>query len=179
MINLVTLKDHQIIILKHIGVKDIHARHNFWVGLQFEQTGIVHTSDEIEVHTHETHDKIHDFLRMRRGLWLVAVNNKQEIIGEVDIIIKNLARIKHVGLLSIGVQKSYQGLGLGSALLSHALLWAQAQGLKRVELNVFASNKAALGLYKKYGFVVEGQRKNYLRHDENIFEDDFLMAAYF
>lgn len=176
--DLITLKDGQIITLRPISLKDIYARHNFWVELQLEQTGIVHTSDEVEFHTHETHDKIRDFLHMNKGLWLVAINQKQEIIGEIDIIIKNLTRIKHVGLLSIGVLKAYQGLGLGSALLNNALQWGHKHGLKRVELFVFESNKVALNLYKKHGFVIEGQRKNFLRHAENIFEDDFLMANY-
>lgn len=177
--DLVTLKDNQIITLRPINLKDIYARHNFWVELSLEQTGIVHTSEEVEFHTHETQDKIQDFLRMNKGLWLVALNQRQEIVGEVDILIKNLTRIKHVGLLSIGVLKAYQGLGLGSALLNSALMWAQSHGLKRVELFVFESNKAGLGLYKKHGFVIEGQRKKFLRHAENIFEDDFLMAIYF
>lgn len=179
IMNLITLKDKQNTTLRHISLKDINTRHNFWVELQYEQSGIVQTCDEIEVHTHETHDKVQDFLRMHRGLWLVALNNKHEIIGEVDIIIKNLARIKHVGVLTIGILKAYQSLGLGSALLTHALLWAKTQGLKRVELSVFASNKKALGLYKKHGFVIEGQRKNYLYHGDEIYEDDFLMATYF
>jgi ribosomal protein S18 acetylase RimI-like enzyme len=172
----VMLRDKKNIQLRPIGLKDTHARHSFWVELSFEQKGMVHTSEEIEIHTHETHDKIQAFLHMHKGLWLVALNDRQEIIGELDILVKNLARIKHVGVLTMGILKAYQGLGLGSALLNEALRWAHVQKLKRIELNVFESNTAALGLYKKHGFIIEGKRKNFLRHSQDIFEDDFLMA---
>jgi ribosomal-protein-alanine N-acetyltransferase len=165
-------------IIRLITINDTDARHRFWVELSYEQTGMVHTYDETDLHRHETHDKIRDFLHSNRGLWLVAFNNNDEIIGEIDITVKNLVRVKHVGVLTVGILKQYQSQGLGSALMNEALAWAKSSGLRRLELFVFASNEKAQNLYKKFGFTHEGTRKNFLRHGENNFEDDFLMAAY-
>jgi ribosomal protein S18 acetylase RimI-like enzyme len=164
-------------VIRPITLKDCDARHRFWVELSFEQSGMVHTADETDLHTHETYDKIQDFLRSRRGLWLIALHNNQ-VVGEIDISVKPFVRIKHCGLLTIGVIKAYQDRGLGSKLMEEALLWAKKEGLKRIELYVFDSNKKAQNLYKKYNFIVEGRRKFFLYHGDNNYEDDLLMALY-
>lgn len=174
----VTLKNQEKITLRPISMKDVNERHEFFVNLSIAQTGMVHTVDEIDIHTHETHDKIHDFLKNRRGLWLLAINKKGKVVGEVDIFVKHLARIRHNGLLTIGVLPAYQSQGLGTILMDHALLWAKEHGLLRIELAVFASNARARDLYKKFGFVVEGTRKDFLCHGDKSFEDDLLMAKY-
>lgn len=163
--------------IRPITLKDTDARHRFWIQLSDEQIGMVHEPHEIDLHTHETHDKILDFLRNRRGLWLVALNS-HEIIGEIDLSIKNLSRIRHIASLTMGVLKANQGQGIGTKLMAKSLEWAAAQQLKRIELYVFASNIKAQNLYKKYGFVLEGVRKNFLKISENSYEDDFLMAKY-
>jgi ribosomal protein S18 acetylase RimI-like enzyme len=48
---------------------------------------------------------------------------------------------------------------LGRALLDRALEAAPAAGFRRVELEVYASNTTALGLYRSRGFEVEGVKR--------------------
>ena len=165
-------------ILRSITMSDVDERHRFFVELSMAQTGMVHTIDEIEIHNHETKDKIHDFLVHKRGLWLVAETQDNKIIGEVDILVKDLWRVNHNGVLSIGILPEFQGQGLGGLLMSHALAWAKRLPLLRIELAVFANNGRALDLYRKFGFVMEGRRKNFLRNSDGSFQDDLLMAAY-
>lgn len=176
--SLVTLKDGQTVHLRKITLNDVEQRHEFFVNLSMAQAGMVHTIDEIDIHTHETYDKIHDFIKNRRGLWLVAISQQNNIIGEIDILVKNLSRIRHNGQLTIGILPTYCGLGLGTSLMEQALLWAQQQQLLRIELSVFSTNLRAQKLYKKFGFIIEGVRKNYLRHEDGSFEDDLMMAKY-
>lgn len=166
-------------MIRPINFSDTQERHEFFVKLSIAQVGMVHTIDEIEIHTHETHDKIHDFLKKKRGLWLVALDTQKKIVGEIDITVKNLARVRHNGALTIGILPEFQGLGLGSILLERALAWAQEQHLLRIELSVFTSNERALALYKKFGFINEGLRQKFLRHEDGRFEDDLLMAKYY
>lgn len=47
----------------------------------------------------------------------------------------------------------------------------------RVELEVFASNTAAIALYEKLGFVVEG-RKSRARKVDGAYDDDLIMARF-
>lgn len=154
---------------------DVDKRHVFFAKLTLNQEGMIHKPEELGLFHNETYDKIIDFLHNKRGLWLIALH-AGEIIGEVDITVKDMARIKHVGQLTIGVLPEFQGQGVGTFLMIEALKWGKAQGLKRIELFVFKSNQKAIKLYEKFGFVVEGVRKDYLRRDDNTFEDDLLMA---
>lgn len=173
-----TLKNGKKILLRKIMLSDDQERHQFFVELSMAQTGMVHTIDEIDIHTYETHDKIHDFLKNKRGLWLVALNGQKKIVGEIDILVKDLARIRHNGSLTVGVLPAFQGQGLGTLMMERALLWAREQQLSRIELSVFYGNTKAQKLYEKFGFVIEGQRKNFLRHQDGTFEDDLMMAKY-
>lgn len=174
----VLLKNQQTVFVRPVKLQDAYERHQFFVGLSMAQIGVVHTIDEIDMHTEESEQQIKDFLYNHRGLWLVAINNAQKIVGEIDITIKNFARIKHNGFLTMGIVPDYQGIGLGTALMKEALAWANEHGILRLELSVFKSNIVAQHLYQKFGFVVEGVRKNYLKNSDSTWSDDLMMAKY-
>lgn len=170
------LKNAQSVTIRPIKREDASKRHEFFVALSLAQQGIVHTPDEIDYHVAESESHIDHFLRQKRGLWLLALDEAGAVLGEIDLLIKDLWRLRHGAKLSMGVLPAYKRLGLGSALLEAAIAFAQQQKLLRLELTVFAHNKAAIALYTKYGFNVEGRRKNFLRLDDGSFEDDLLMA---
>jgi RimJ/RimL family protein N-acetyltransferase len=173
---LLTLKNNQTILVRDIGINDAAFRHEFFVQLSLAQQGVVHTLDEIDYHSETSRIEITDFLQNQRGLWLIALEG-EKIIGEIDITIKNLARIKHNGWLTIGILPSHQGLGLGYALIEQAKSWAHAHGILRLEITVFQSNDRAVKLYAKSGFVVEGIRRDYVK-ENNEYINDILMACY-
>jgi len=56
--------------------------------------------------------------------------------------------------LGIGVLDEYQGMGIGSSLLSTALNMASKEGKDCVYLMVSCENKRAIAFYKKFGFVI-------------------------
>lgn len=171
------LKNGTTLEVRPITKKDADLRHPFFAELTINQEGMVHKPEELGLFHSETYDKILDFLCNHRGLWLIALC-ENKVVGEIDITVKDMARVKHVGQLTIGVLPEFHGRGIGSVLMKEALDWCTEQGIKRIELFVFRNNEKAIKLYEKFGFVVEGVRKNYLRHDDGTFEDDFLMAKY-
>lgn len=66
-------------------------------------------------------------------------------------------RFSHVGHLGMSSDKAYWGSGLGSAMLSALIDWAERHPvLELLELDVFADNARALSLYRKAGFVEIG-----------------------
>ena len=75
-------------------------------------------------------------------------------------------------ITDVAVLKRDRGLGLGTFLLRCLLDQAAGNGIRQVFLEVRASNRAALALYKKTGFLPAGRRKNYYRNPE---EDALLM----
>jgi len=85
-------------------------------------------------------------------------------------------RRRHVLLLGISVLPEAQGHGVGSALMAalcdYADRWA---GVLRIELGVYTDNDKAIGLYKKFGFGIEGTMRGYAMRDGQ-FADTFAMA---
>lgn len=58
-----------------------------------------------------------------------------------------------VGILGMQVHASWRRQGLGRRLLEKVIEHCREQGMRCIELNVFKSNRAALALYRLYGFV--------------------------
>jgi RimJ/RimL family protein N-acetyltransferase len=83
--------------------------------------------------------------------------------------------MRHVGRLGMGLLPAYRGQGLGRRLLREVVRRVFASGLLRIELEVFASNLAAIRLYEQEGFVTEG-RKRRARILDGV-EDDVLVMG--
>lgn len=75
--------------------------------------------------------------------------------------------VDELEILDVFVLPSARRLGLGAALMTHALAHARATGKQRALLEVRASNQPALHLYQKLGFSEVGQRKAYYADGED------------
>jgi len=73
---------------------------------------------------------------------------------------------------TIGVIPTYQGRGLGEVLFVALIDEAMRRQVAWVTLEVRVSNLNAQGLYRKYGFTIQGRRPRYYS-DNN--EDAFIM----
>lgn len=83
-------------------------------------------------------------------------------IGHLGMILNHTPRRKHVASFGICVHPDFQGRGAGHALVAEMLRLADNWlNLLRIELMVVSDNAPAIALYKKHGFVVEGEA----RHD--------------
>ncbi len=83
---------------------------------------------------------------------------------------------RHIAVIGIDINRDWRGKGIGSALMQHMLDWARSHALiQKVELEVHATNLAAIHLYEKLGFTVEGRRKN-ASFKEGIYRDILLMG---
>ena len=75
-------------------------------------------------------------------------------------------RRRHVMHLGISVAPWAQRRGVGSALMAamcdYADNWA---GVLRLELTVYVDNAAAIALYRKFGFELEGTHRGYALRD--------------
>ncbi len=108
------------------------------------------------------------------GIQIVVVADAK-IVGWCDVTPVPFEGMRHVGRLGMGLLPSFRGQGLGRRLVREALSQVFAKSLKRVELEVFASNKIAVGLYEREGFVIEG-RKRFARFLDGA-EDDILIMG--
>ena len=106
---------------------------------------------------------------------LAFLNGK--IAGIVNITADQRKRVRHIGDLFIVIGKKYWNNGLGSLLLEEVIEWAQASGiLRRLQLTVQTRNQAAVYLYQKHGFVIEGRQERGAYIEEGEFIDVYLMG---
>jgi RimJ/RimL family protein N-acetyltransferase len=98
-----------------------------------------------------------------------AVDGKT-VVGWIDIFPVDNPRLAHRGGLGMGLIPSARGKGVGTELMSRVLSHAKTFGLEKVELNVYSENKAAIALYKKFGFEQEGYLKCYRKLEARYFD---------
>jgi L-phenylalanine/L-methionine N-acetyltransferase len=106
---------------------------------------------------------------------LVATEG-ETIIGQISLLVMERPRRRHVATFGMGVCASHTGKGVGSKLLAAILDLADNWlNLTRIELEVYVDNEAAISLYKKFGFEVEGTSRNYA-FKNGKYIDALLMA---
>jgi putative acetyltransferase len=84
--------------------------------------------------------------------------------------------MRHVGSIGMAVRDDWQSKGVGTALMEAALDLADNWlNLTRVELRVYLDNSAAVALYERFGFEIEGtHRRLAFRNGEYV--DAYSMA---
>ena len=99
------------------------------------------------------------------------------MIGHLNIhTAPNHPRRRHAGQIGMAVRDDFQGQGIGTALMQAAIDMADNWlNLRRLELEVYTDNAAAVRLYQKFGFVIEGTGKQF-GYRAGQYADVYLMA---
>jgi putative acetyltransferase len=110
------------------------------------------------------------------GAFSLVACRAEEVVGQVGIEMRKNPRRRHAATLGMAVKTSARRQGVGSALLTAGINLAERWlAVRRIELEVYTDNEAAVALYKKFGFVVEGTLRQYAFRDGQ-FADVYLMA---
>lgn len=116
---------------------------------------------EIEHETFSQPWKREDFLQMIQqdhSLYIVAVQNETEIvIGGCGV--RNI--LGEGEITNVVIRKEYRNQGFAYMMLQELILQGEAIGITDYTLEVRESNLAAINLYKKLDFHIEGIRKNF------------------
>jgi len=98
------------------------------------------------------------------------------VVGHLALEVMENPRRSHVATFGISIAPAFQNRGVGSALMREMVnLCDNWLRVERIELTVFVDNPAGIGLYRKFGFEIEGTGKNYaLRNGEYV--DAYYMA---
>jgi ribosomal protein S18 acetylase RimI-like enzyme len=113
--------------------------------------------------------------RDRAVVWLAELGGRA--VGWCEATRLGAARLEHVALLTVAVSRGNRGVGVGRALLTEAEAWARQWGLRKLSLHVRSGNAAAIGLYRRLGFELEGVERGQVRHG-GAFEDNLIMAKH-
>ncbi len=95
------------------------------------------------------------------GLFLLVACVEGEVVGNLGLETSpNRPRIRHTGSIGMAVRDDWQGKGVGTALMEAALDLADNWlNLTRIELRVYVDNSAAVALYERFGFEIEGTHR--------------------
>jgi putative acetyltransferase len=105
---------------------------------------------------------------------IVAVLDGQ-LVGAADVT-QYKGRRSHAGGIGICVHDDFHRRGIGSGLLATLVDVADNWlNLRRLELTVYVDNEPAIRLYEKFGFAIEGTRRNDAFRD-GAFVDAYAMA---
>lgn len=115
---------------------------------------------------------VRSFVRngLRNGMVQYVAVDGGCVVGWCDVNPKTHATLRHSGVLGMGVAATHRGRGIGAALLQATLDAAFARGLRRVELVVRADNAAAVALYGRFGFEIEGRLRDYILVDGQAYD---------
>ena len=109
---------------------------------------------------------------------LYVVEQNGEVIATYRLISKTDRQQHTVYLGGFTIKDTSRGKGLGAKVLDAIKEQCRENKKIRLELTVDVDNIAAIGLYKKGGFVTEGTvRKSYKLSRTNQFYDEYLMAV--
>jgi len=108
---------------------------------------------------------------------LLVAERGGEIVGTAGLHpVGPMQRRRHAFAVGISVAPAAQRQGVGSALMAAMCEYADRWiGALRIELTVYTDNAAAIALYRKFGFAVEGTLRGYALRDGR-YVDAYAMA---
>jgi RimJ/RimL family protein N-acetyltransferase len=110
----------------------------------------------------------------RDNCTLLVAEDKGKLIGFLSATGGEYQRIRHRAYLVIGILQAYTGQGIGARLFEALDSWAKEHGIHRLELTVMTHNTAAIALYKKMGFDVEGTKRQSMQIDGQYVDELFM-----
>lgn len=121
----------------------------------------------------------------RRSHYLLALaaspqgdaNDPAEVCGWLELHRMQPERLMHVAVLTLAVAPAFRQRGVASELLAGAYGWARGAGVEKVQLSVREHNRAAISLYRREGFVLEGREVRQI-WENGRYEDNLLMARF-
>lgn len=126
--------------------------------------------DEYPLNAEEQEQELRSLAQKAGNIMLLAMDG-EEIAGIATIHSSFKIKSRHDGELGIVVARNYQGQGIGTELIRRLIQWASGNGVtKRLSLDTRTDNVEAVELYMKFGFIVEGCRKNAALLDEKYYD---------
>jgi [ribosomal protein S18]-alanine N-acetyltransferase len=107
---------------------------------------------------------------LRDDAKIVIAENKGEITGFAAT--RLITSANEGEILNIAVRRQFQNQGIGTLLLKEIIDFFKSNAIKSVWLEVRKSNFTARDFYRRNGFILCGERKNYYT---NPLEDALVM----
>jgi hypothetical protein len=165
-------KDGKRIAVRRVTRRDIDGIIRLWQALADERKYI--TTETVTVEQKNRWAKsVYD-----QGVLWVLAEIEGGLAGSLSLARhRDSEKTRHVRNLAMGVARQYRGMGVGTALMDYAVRWARQRKVKKIVLSVFSTNRKAIALYGKFGFVDEGRRKLQFLIDGK-YVDEIMMGRF-
>jgi ribosomal-protein-alanine N-acetyltransferase len=115
-----------------------------------------------------TREDILSYLEKDYWHFLIA-RDKDTVLGYISLTLI----IDECNICNVATRGQHRGLGVGSHLVDSAISLVRKNGGNKLFLEVRESNRVAIALYEKFGFLVAGVSKN---HYTKPLENALLMS---
>jgi ribosomal protein S18 acetylase RimI-like enzyme len=175
-----TLKNRKKITIRQAEPNDAEAILRFSEEIFKDDEFFLTTREEIaeKLTVEKQKERIEKYLN-KSGMVLLVAEAAGVIAGTSEVNKGERKRCQHVGKVAISVLEKYRGIGCGTALLKSIIKWAKEdQIIEKLNLDVFANNVNAIGLYKKLGFCEYGLSPREIKINEDEYVDSILMYKF-
>lgn len=174
----VDLKDGGACVIRSASLDDAEALIDYVTAMAPTAPYIATSPEDIDLTLEQEQRFIAQHNDADNGLFLVAEADGG-IVGVLNFAGERRVRARHTGALGMSTLEAHRGRGVGRALMTTLLDWAEAHPtLERVALSVMPDNTAAVALYRSMGFVEEGRRPRAFRLAPDRYADELLMARF-
>ena len=113
-----------------------------------------------------------EMLDSGHALWVLE-DDQGAIVGGIGL---HTTGVRGVVALGMAILAAARGRGGGRALMDAAIMHLADSDAHKVELEVWPDNGPAISLYTRYGFEVEGLRRNHYRRSDGTLRSSLIMA---
>jgi len=161
-------------VIRKIKIEDATALLDMQKQLDHETKFMLYEPNERTTTPEQQSQKIADILASENEMMFIAESDGQ-LVGFLAAFGGGVIRNRHRAHLVVGILKQFTGQGIGTRLFTAMEQWAREIGLTRLELTVVTENTAAIALYKKMGFVIEGTKPRTMLVD-GAYQDEHMMG---
>jgi ribosomal protein S18 acetylase RimI-like enzyme len=108
---------------------------------------------------------------------LIAVDDDGTVAGIVTVV-PGVGWTKHVGDLRLVVLPEYRGRGIGRRLAVGGQELAASMDLTKLMIEIMATNKAGLAMFRAFGFAEEARLSGHVLDDHNDRQDLLLLTRW-
>ena len=138
----------------------------------------VREPSEVTLTEAEERECIEDDREAPGNLCFVATEDDGTVVGMVRAAAEPHRRTRHFADVdSLWVDAGHRRRGVGDRLLSALISWARDQAeIEKLGLFVFSTNGAAIRLYERHGFAVEGRYPRDIKFGDGGYADTVAMG---
>lgn len=169
-------RDGKKVLLRSATPLDARAILQLTYDVISENETLITTLEEVTLTEEQQRDFIVVYNQDPSNVMIVAEWNRN-IIGVLTLQRGFYQKYAHHGTVGMIVAKNWRQKGIGKALLTTLIQWADYNPLiEKLCLEVLASNKKAIGLYKSFGFVEEGRQVKQVKTGPGKYDDIVIMG---